>query len=102
MPYAPMPQAHLDPVTCGRLSMEGPMTVLYPAKAWEIRQEGWVHVRFDVDGEGAAANVRKLGASPAGIFDEAALEMLSKAKFTTMGLKDCEFVFGFQKQEPAK
>ncbi len=73
-----------------------------PAKAWEIGQEGWVHLRFDVDGEGAAANVRELGASPPGIFDDAARAMLGKVKFSTPDLKDCEFVFGFEKKEAAK
>ncbi|HEY2627964.1 MAG TPA: TonB family protein [Usitatibacter sp.] len=102
LPHDPAPAAHLDASTCARLEAAGPLTVVYPASAWDSGQEGWVHVRFDVDAEGAASNVRQLGASPPGIFDEAAGEMLAKVKFTTPSLKDCEFVFGFAKQEAAK
>jgi periplasmic protein TonB len=102
LPHDPAPAAVLDPVTCARLEAQGALTVVYPAKAWESGQEGWVHLRFDVDAQGAAANVRPLGASPPGIFDDAAREMLAKVKFTTTGLKNCEFVFGFTKQEAAK
>ena len=102
LPHDPAPAAHLDPATCATLGAEGPLTVVYPAKAWEIGQEGWVHLRFDVDSSGAATNVRRLGASPPGIFDEAAGEMLAKVKFTTLGVKDCEFVFGFEKPAAPK
>ena len=102
LPHDPEPVARLDPVTCANLAAEGPLAMVYPAKAWESGQEGWVHLRFDVDAQGAAANVRQLGASPPGIFDNAAGEMLAKVKFTTPSLKDCEFVLGFGKKDTAK
>jgi periplasmic protein TonB len=102
LPHDPAPVAHLDPVTCANLGAEGPLTVVYPAKAWESGQEGWVHFRFDVDAQGAAANIRQLGASPPGIFDTAAREMIDKVKFTTPDVRDCEFVFGFEKKDAAK
>lgn len=102
LPHDPAPTAHLDPVTCANLAAEGPLTMVYPAAAWESGQEGWVHLRFDVDAQGVAANVRQLAASPPGIFDSAAREMLAKVKFTTPSLKDCEFVFGYQNKDVAK
>jgi len=77
-PVEPAPLAQLDPATCPNLMTEGPLPVVYPAKAYEDGQEGWVRLRFDIDASGAATNIRPIGASPRGIFDAAARSMLEK------------------------
>jgi TonB family protein len=100
IPHDPAPVARPDPGTCPAIAIIGPLQVQYPAKAFETGQEGWVHLRFDVDESGVATNVRQLGASPPGVFDVAARETLDKARFLTVNTKGCEFVVDYRKDAP--
>jgi TonB family protein len=100
LPHDPAPAANLDPKTCPFIAINGDLPVQYPAKAFEIGQEGWVHLRFDVDEQGIATNARQLGSSPPGTFVPAALETLAKARFLNVGAKGCEFVLEYKKDAP--
>ena len=95
-----VPQAKLDPVTCPVIAINGPLPVQYPAKAFESGQEGWVHLRFDTDAQGVPTNIRKLAASPPGVFDAAALATLEQARFFMAGSRDCELVLDYHKDAP--
>jgi periplasmic protein TonB len=53
----------------------------YPARAASRHIEGWVKIEFTVNPSGSVANARVIGASPPGIFDEAALDAIKKWKF---------------------
>lgn len=53
----------------------------YPARAASRHIEGWVKIEFTVSPAGSVANARVIGASPPGIFDEAALDAIKKWKF---------------------
>jgi len=101
-PVEPAPLAQLDPATCPSLMTEGPLSVVYPARAYETGQEGWVRLRFDIDSAGAATHIRQMGASPKGIFDAAARSMLERTKFATVDRKDCEFVIEYKKKDAPK
>ncbi|MFZ3321946.1 MAG: energy transducer TonB [Usitatibacter sp.] len=98
--HDPAPEAKLDPVTCPYIAINGALPVQYPAPAFESGQEGWVHLRFDIDQQGAATNIRQLGASPPGVFDAAALSTLRKARFLSGGTRGCEFVLEYHKDSP--
>ncbi len=101
LPHEPAPVAQLDPKTCPFIAINGALPVQYPAKAYESGQQGWVHLRFDIDAQGVATNVKQLGSSPPGIFDAAALGTLQNARFVTSGAKGCEFVLEYHK-DPVK
>ncbi|HLX25308.1 MAG TPA: TonB family protein [Usitatibacter sp.] len=100
LPHDPAPVAQLDPKTCPFIAINGALPVKYPAKAYESGQEGWVHLRFDIDDLGAATNVKQLGSSPPGTFDAAGLATLRDARFFTTGAKGCEFVLEYHKEPP--
>lgn len=53
----------------------------YPARAASRHIEGWVKIEFTVSAAGSVANARVIGASPPGIFDEAALAAIKQWKF---------------------
>ncbi len=101
LPHDPEPTANLDPKTCPVIAIAGALPVQFPAKAMEIGQEGWVHLRFDIDADGIATNIVQLGSSPPGVFDAAARETLVKARFLTAQQQRCEFVLGYHK-DPSK
>ena len=53
----------------------------YPARAASRHIEGWVKIEFTVSAAGTVSNARVIGASPPGIFDEAALAAIKQWKF---------------------
>lgn len=54
---------------------------VYPARAMSRRIEGWVKIEFTVTASGSVANPVVAGASPAGMFEDAALDAIRKWKF---------------------
>ncbi|HEX7037678.1 MAG TPA: energy transducer TonB [Pseudomonadales bacterium] len=55
---------------------------VYPPKARAEGIEGYVVVRYDVDAEGRVQNVRVTAADPPDVFDEAAVQAVSRWRFT--------------------
>lgn len=53
----------------------------YPVRALSRHIEGWVKIEFTVSAIGTVANAVVIGASPAGIFDDAALDAIKKWTF---------------------
>jgi protein TonB len=53
----------------------------YPMRAASRHIEGWVKIEFTVSPTGTVTNANVVGASPSGIFDEAALDAIKKWKF---------------------
>ncbi len=53
----------------------------YPARAMSRRIEGWVKIEFTVTASGSVSNPAVVGASPAGMFEDAALDAIRKWKF---------------------
>lgn len=53
----------------------------YPARAASRHIEGWVKVEFTVNASGGVTNPVVVGASPPGIFDEAALNAIRRWRF---------------------
>jgi|SaaInlV_125m_DNA_1040241.scaffolds.fasta_scaffold136399_1 TonB family protein len=60
---------------------EGPR---YPAGAKELGLEGRVMINYDVDERGQVVNARVVSSSPAGVFDQAALQAVSSWRFNPM------------------
>ncbi|MDE1894118.1 MAG: energy transducer TonB [Pseudomonadota bacterium] len=54
----------------------------YPPSALRSRQEGWVVVSFTIDTEGKPEDVKILDSQPRRVFDRAALEAVSRYRFT--------------------
>ncbi len=54
---------------------------VYPPHAREQGVEGYVVVRYDVDVDGRVQNARVVKASPPGVFDESALQAVSRWRF---------------------
>ena len=57
----------------------------YPRGALRHRVEGSVLVEFSVDPDGNVVSPRVIESHPRGVFDEAALEALSKWKYEALG-----------------
>jgi TonB family protein len=55
---------------------------IYPPQARAEGIEGYVVVRYDVDAEGRVHNVRVASAAPPDVFDEAAVQAVSRWRFT--------------------
>lgn len=55
---------------------------VYPPKARAAGIEGYVVVRYDVDAEGRVQNVRVTASEPPDVFDEAAVQAVSRWRFT--------------------
>lgn len=53
----------------------------YPADAQAGGQEGWVDLEFTVTPAGAVSEVKVVKASPAGVFDEAAVDAIARWRF---------------------
>jgi periplasmic protein TonB len=53
----------------------------YPMRAASRHIEGWVKIEFTVTTTGTVADAKVIGAKPAGIFDDAALDAIVKWKF---------------------
>jgi protein TonB len=54
---------------------------VYPPQARAEGVEGYVVVRYDVGVDGRVSNVRVVSASPAGVFDESAVQAVSRWRF---------------------
>ena len=54
---------------------------IYPPQARTQGVEGYVVVRYDVDAQGRVTNARVMSASPPDVFDEAALQAISRWRF---------------------
>ncbi|MEM9123554.1 MAG: TonB family protein [Pseudomonadota bacterium] len=73
-----------DPSKRGAQAPE-PLTLpppAYPEEARRTALEGYVDVMFSVSPEGRVVNPAVLGAEPPGVFDRAALEALSRWRYT--------------------
>lgn len=57
---------------------------VYPPQARAQGIEGHVVVRYDVDVEGRVRNVRVVSASPPDVFDEAAVQAVSRWRFRAL------------------
>ncbi len=53
----------------------------YPQAARSAGLEGYVRVRYDVDGEGKVVNPTVIESEPAGVFDQAALQAIRAWRF---------------------
>lgn len=65
----------------GTLPLVSATGAVYPPDAKEAGIEGYVVVRYDVDTEGRVTNPRVVDAVPPGVFDEAALQAVSRWRF---------------------
>jgi TonB family protein len=54
---------------------------VYPPQARAEGVEGYAVVRYDVDVEGRVGNARVVASSPQGVFDESALQAVSRWRF---------------------
>lgn len=54
---------------------------IYPQRAAKRGLEGWVEVEFTITAAGLVKNAHVVGASPRGLFDNAALRAISRWKF---------------------
>ncbi|MFA5171439.1 MAG: TonB family protein [Sulfuriferula sp.] len=54
---------------------------IYPAAAAANNQQGWVVLRIKLDETGKVEEVKVVDATPAGVFDESALEAFRQGKF---------------------
>ncbi len=59
----------------------GKVTPAYPMRAKSRNIEGWVKISLTVSASGAVSNPSVIGASPPGIFDDAALSAIRKMRF---------------------
>ena len=57
------------------------LPVVYPKEAMEQCIEGWVLLRFSITELGAVENVEVVDAEPLGIFEKAAIEVVSKWEY---------------------
>ncbi len=54
---------------------------VYPPQARQQGVEGYVSVRYDVDVDGRVQNARVAESSPPGVFDESAVQAVSRWRF---------------------
>lgn len=64
------------------LQLESGAGAIYPPQARAQGVEGYAVVRYDVDVEGRVRNARVVASAPQGVFDESALQAVSRWKFT--------------------
>lgn len=55
--------------------------LVYPSESREAKVEGSVLLAYDVNVEGKVSNIRVLSSSPAGVFDEAAIDFVRTWRF---------------------
>lgn len=65
----------------GPLELVGGTGAIYPPEARAQGIEGYVVVRYDVDVEGRVQNARVVSASPPDVFDESAVQAVSRWRF---------------------
>ena len=65
-----------------------PLKPEYPRDAALKGVEGWVELSFIVTASGKPINVRATGASPAGVFDKAAVAALQRARYRPLSTTD--------------
>lgn len=96
IPFDPLPETQGSAETCADLRQVVPLHPNYPRRAYEVGQEGWVIVHFDVGPEGMATNVRIPAASPSGVFESMTLGAMKRAKFAPPGHTGCEIVLQYR------
>jgi TonB family protein len=65
-----------------------PLRPDYPRDAVQKGVEGWVELSFVVTASGKPVDVRATGASPAGVFDKAAIAALQRARYRPLSTTD--------------
>ena len=65
-----------------------PLRPEYPRDAVQKGVEGWVELSFIVTASGKPINIRATGASPAGVFDKAAVAALQRARYRPLSTTD--------------
>lgn len=65
----------------GTLPLVSATGAVYPPDARDAGIEGYVVVRYDVDAEGRVRNARVVDAVPPGVFEESALQAVSRWRF---------------------
>jgi TonB family protein len=63
-----------------------PLNVIYPAHAFEIGQSGSVVVEFTLDSKGRATDPKVIESNPSQIFDDAAMQAITRGRFQTSEL----------------
>lgn len=75
----------------------------YPRRAYQRGRQGWVVIRFDVEPDGGAENVRVARSVPAGVFDGQARRAVREWRFqpldTQEPLLNCVVMFEFRAGE---
>jgi TonB family protein len=68
-------------VPANQLTLLKTVQPVYPAKAWDHRQEGWVDVEFTVSETGKVQDVAVRAAGSPGVFDDAALKAVIQWRY---------------------
>ena len=76
----------------------------YPVRAWSLGRQGWVVVRFDVEADGRADDVRIARAVPDGPFNRASRRTVADWRFQPLEgdvarLENCVVMFEFRAGE---
>ncbi|NVJ61519.1 MAG: TonB family protein [Gammaproteobacteria bacterium] len=78
-----------------------PLTITqpsYPVDALKNNIEGYVRFSFDLDGNGNPTNINIVESSPDNIFDNEAMNAISKWKFNQKNVKDAYYTLEFKLQ----
>jgi TonB family protein len=78
---AALPDLGPIPESCPRVSALKRPQPLYPTKAIESNQDGWVIIEFDLDASGSTSNLLVRASSPKGVFDAATIRALGNWTF---------------------
>lgn len=70
-----------DVVPANALTLAKSVALQYPEKAQRAKAEGWVELDFTVAETGEVKDIAVHGASPAGLFEQAAIETLSHWRY---------------------
>ena len=80
-PATPEPAAPGPALGAADLVLVKSVQPVYPARAQDSGVEGWVEVEFTVTETGAVSQLRVISASPAGLFDAAALAAVARWRY---------------------
>jgi protein TonB len=70
-----------DVVLANTLAREKYVAPRYPTAALRRAQEGWVDLDFTVASDGAVTDIAVRGASPSGVFEDAAIKAVSQWRY---------------------